>query len=163
MKLRLGIALLLVAALAASSGCARVERMADPTTGDYYNDEEFQKLSKDQRAAYCAALADEAAKQQACADRSRGDLEREQAAIRDLEGELTGLTPRLESLAAEVDALERDIAYYEGSRGSMTSTWTRSSGGASTVRTAHSSAATRTSSTLTRSWPSRGTGRPRSR
>jgi nucleoid-associated protein YgaU len=114
MKIKLCIALLLVAALAAFSGCARVERTADPTRGDYYSDEEFQKLSKDQRAAYCAALAGEAAKQQACADRSRGDLEREQAAIRDLEGELTGLTPRLESLTAEVDALNRDIAYYEG-------------------------------------------------
>lgn len=114
MKLRLTIALLLVAALAAVTGCARVERMADPTRGDYYNEDEFQKLSKDQRAEYCAALAAEAEKQLACADRSRGDLEREQAAIRDLEGELTGLTPRRDNLAAEVEALERDIAYYEG-------------------------------------------------
>lgn len=114
MKLRLAIALLLVAALAAVSGCARVERTADPTAGNYYTDEEFQKLSKDQRAAYCAALAAEASRQEACADKSRGDLEREQAAIRDLEGELTGLTPRLDSLTAEVEALERDIAYYEG-------------------------------------------------
>ncbi len=114
MKLRLAIALFLLAALVAASGCARVERMADPTTGDYYSDEEFQKLSKDQRTAYCAALAAEAAKQQACAERSRGDLENEQAAIRDLEGELTGLTPRLEGLSAEIDALERDIAYFEG-------------------------------------------------
>ncbi len=114
MKLRLAIALFLLAALVAASGCARVERMADPTTGDYYSDEEFQKLSKDQRTAYCAALAAEAAKQQACADRSRGDLENEQAAIRDLEGELTGLAPRLEGLAAEIDALERDITYFEG-------------------------------------------------
>jgi nucleoid-associated protein YgaU len=114
MKLRLTIALLLVAALAAVTGCARVERMADPTRGDYYNEDEFQKLSKDQRAEYCAALAAEAEKQLACADRSRGDLEREQAAVRDLEGELTGLTPRRDNLAAEVDALERDIAYYEG-------------------------------------------------
>ena len=114
MKLRLAIALFLLAALVAASGCSRVERMADPTTGDYYNEEEFQKLSKDQRTAYCAALAAEAAKQQACADRSRSDLENEQAAIRDLEGELTSLTPRLEGLAAEIDALERDIAYFEG-------------------------------------------------
>jgi len=114
MKLRLVIALLLLVALAAVSGCARVERAADPTAGNYYSDEEFQKLSKDQRTAYCAALAAEAEKQQACGDRSRGDLEREQAAVRDLEGELTGLTPRLESLSAEVDALNRDIAYYEG-------------------------------------------------
>jgi len=112
MKIRLAIALFLLAALVAASGCARVERAADPTTGDYYDDEEFQKLSKDQRTAYCAELAAEAAKQQACADRSRSDLENEQAAIRDLEGELTGLTPRLEGLAAEIDALERDIAYF---------------------------------------------------
>jgi len=114
MKSRTGIALVLLATLAAAVGCARVERMADPTTADYYTDEEFQKLKKDQRLAYCAALADEAAKQQACADRSNGDLAKEAQATRDLEGELTGLSPTLESLQAEVDGLEREIAYYEG-------------------------------------------------
>jgi len=60
MKLRFTVALLLLAALAAASGCAGVDRMADPTTGNYYSEEEYQKLSKDQRAAYCAALAAEA-------------------------------------------------------------------------------------------------------
>ena len=114
MKSRLGIALILLAALAAASGCARVERVADPTAGDYYSEEEYQKLSKDQRLAYCAALAEEAGKQQACADRSRNELATEQEAVRDLEGELVGLSPRLESLQAEVDALEREIAYFEG-------------------------------------------------
>jgi nucleoid-associated protein YgaU len=114
MKLRLAVVLLLLAALAAASGCARVERSADPTTGDYYTEEEYQKLSKAQRAAYCAALAAEAERQQACADRSRGDLEREAAAIRDLEGEMSRLQPRHESLAMQVASLESEIAYYEG-------------------------------------------------
>jgi len=114
MKIRFAVTLFLLAALAAASGCAKVERMADPTTGDYYLEGEYQKLSKDQRAAYCAAMAAEAERQLACADRSRGDLEKEQAAIRDLDGELSQLRPRHEALAMQVAALESEIAHYEG-------------------------------------------------
>ena len=52
-----GAALLL--ALAASiEGCGKpVLRVADASLGDYYSDREFKKLSKDQRAEYCAELA----------------------------------------------------------------------------------------------------------
>lgn len=114
MNLRFAVTMLLLAAIAAGSGCAGVDRMADPTSGNYYSEEEYQKLSKDQRAAYCAALAAEAERQLACADRSRGDLENEQAAIRDLEGEQSQLQPRHEALAMQVAALESEIAYYEG-------------------------------------------------
>jgi len=46
-------------ALAASiEGCGKpVLRVADASLGDYYSDKEFRKLSKQQRAEYCAELA----------------------------------------------------------------------------------------------------------
>ena len=52
-----GAALLL--ALAASiEGCGKpVLRVADASLGDYYTEKEFKKLSKEQRAEYCAELA----------------------------------------------------------------------------------------------------------
>ena len=49
----------MVLALAASiQGCGRpVLRVADASLGDYYSDKEYRKLSKEQRAEYCAELA----------------------------------------------------------------------------------------------------------
>jgi nucleoid-associated protein YgaU len=48
-----------VLALAASiQGCGKpVLRVADASLGDYYSDKEYRKLSKEQRAEYCAELA----------------------------------------------------------------------------------------------------------
>lgn|GEM_PF-1397028 len=46
-------------ALAASiQGCGKpVLRIADASLGDYYTEQEFKKLSREQRAEYCAELA----------------------------------------------------------------------------------------------------------
>jgi nucleoid-associated protein YgaU len=49
---------LIGAFLAAASGCGKpVLRIADASLGDYYTEEEFKKLSKEQRQEYCAELA----------------------------------------------------------------------------------------------------------
>lgn len=114
MKLRMAVALLLLAALAVASGCAGVTRTADPTRGDYYTDKEFQSLSKAQREAYCTALAAEAEKQRACSDKARSDLEKETTAARDLEAQLAELRPEHQRLAFETAALQREIDYFEG-------------------------------------------------
>jgi nucleoid-associated protein YgaU len=43
---------------ASTEGCGKpVLRIADASLGDYYSDKEFKKLSKEQRAEYCAELA----------------------------------------------------------------------------------------------------------
>jgi len=114
MKLRMAVALLLLASLAAASGCAGVTRPADPTRGEYYTEKEFQKLSKAQRIAYCAALEEEAAKQRGCSDKARGDLEKEQAASRELNERLAQLRPEHERLAFETAALQSEVDYFEG-------------------------------------------------
>jgi hypothetical protein len=49
---------LFLALTASIEGCGKpVLRVADASLGDYYSDKEFKKLSKEQRAEYCAELA----------------------------------------------------------------------------------------------------------
>ena len=56
-RLALGAALILVLA-ASIEGCGKpVLRVADASLGDYYTNSEFKKLSREERAEYCAELA----------------------------------------------------------------------------------------------------------
>ncbi len=115
MVTRLAISLVLLVALALATGCAPgVQRMADPSAGDFYTEEEYQKLSKDQREAYCAALLSEHRATEDCAAQAAVNLGKEARAIGDLEGELESLNPRFMALKSEVEGLEREIAYFEG-------------------------------------------------
>jgi nucleoid-associated protein YgaU len=115
MLTRLAISLVLLVALALATGCAPgVQRMADPSAGDFYTEEEYQKLSKDQREAYCAALLSEHRAMEDCAAQAAANFDKEEKAIGDLQGELEALNPRLMALKEEVDALEQEIAYFEG-------------------------------------------------
>ncbi len=112
---RLTVALVLLVALALVTGCGpQVTRMADPSDGDFYTEEEYQKLKKDQREAYCVDLLSAYGGAQDCIDGTASDLDREAEAVGDLEGELANLTPRLRSLRTEVEALRSEIAYFEG-------------------------------------------------
>lgn len=115
MLYRLAVTLVLLAALALASGCAPgVQRVADPSAGDFYTEEEFQKLSKDQREAYCGDLLAEYRASEECVDGAKSDIAKEKKAIGDLEDTLADLTPTLKSLRAEVQALESEIAYFRG-------------------------------------------------
>ena len=115
MLTRLAISLVLLVALALATGCAPgVQRMADPSAGDFYTEEEYQKLSKDQREAYCAALLSEYRATEDCVAQAAANLDKETRAIGDLEGELESLNPRFMALKSEVEGLEREIAYFEG-------------------------------------------------
>jgi nucleoid-associated protein YgaU len=115
MLYRATVALVLLGALALVAGCApAIQRAADPSAGDFFTEEEFQKLTKDQREAYCADLLAEYNVNEECVDGAKVSLDRERTAIADLEGELSGLEPRLMSLRAEVAALEQEIAYFAG-------------------------------------------------
>ncbi|MFH1502305.1 MAG: LysM peptidoglycan-binding domain-containing protein [Candidatus Eisenbacteria bacterium] len=109
------VVLVLLVALAFAFGCAPgVQRTADPSSGDFYSEEEYQKLSGDQREAYCAQLLSEYGASQDCVAEARDGLERERTAIGDLTSEFDGLQPRLMSLKSEVASLESEIAYFAG-------------------------------------------------
>ena len=115
MLYRLTVVLVLLGALAVITGCGTgCPRTADPSAGDYYTEEEFQQLSGEQRETYCAQLLEEYETSQDCIDSATADLDQEQVAISDLEGELGSLEPRLRSLKGEVEELEGQIAYFEG-------------------------------------------------
>lgn len=115
MLYRITVALVLLSALALVSGCGSgCPRTADPSAGDFYNEEEFQQLSKDQRELYCSQLLAEYQAGGDCVAQAKADLDMENDAVGDLESEMAGLAPRLKSLKDEVEALEREIAYYEG-------------------------------------------------
>jgi nucleoid-associated protein YgaU len=112
---RITFALVLLVAVALVTGCApQVTRMADPGSGDFYSEEEYQKLSKDQREAYCADLLAAYRDAQTCVDSATDDLATERQAIGDLQTEMGNLTPRLKSLRGEVENLQSQIAYFEG-------------------------------------------------
>ena len=115
MLYRATVLLVLLVALAFAYGCAPgVERAVDPSEGEFYTEEEYQKLSSDQREAYCAELLDEYQASQGCVADATDGIEREEAAIGDLQSELEGLRPALMELRGEIEALESDIAYFEG-------------------------------------------------
>jgi nucleoid-associated protein YgaU len=115
MHTRLAIALVLLVAAALVTGCGPgVQRTCDPSAGNFYTEEEYQKLSTDQREAYCAQLLQEYQANEDCVDAAKADLDKEAAAVRDLQAELDGLMPRLRDLQGEVEALESEIAYFEG-------------------------------------------------
>jgi len=115
MLTRLSVALVLLVALAFVSGCGTgCPRTAEPSAGDFYTDEEFQQLNKEQRETYCAALLNEYRASEDCIAEAKDDMAMEQQAINDLEAEVASLEPRLRSLKSEVEELRSEVAYYEG-------------------------------------------------
>jgi nucleoid-associated protein YgaU len=100
----LAVALLALVLLA---GCGkRVLRTADVSAGDYYTAEEFQRLSKAQRTAYCDQLAAELEKQNTCvtdADQKMPDVNKR---IAELESEAASLDAKILELQAAISDLE---------------------------------------------------------
>ncbi len=112
---RITVVLVLLVALALVTGCGSgIQRTADPSSGDFYTEEEYQKLSSDQREAYCAELLGEYENMQDSAAAALDDVTAEERAIGDLETEMARLQPELMGLRGEVEALEGEIAWYEG-------------------------------------------------
>ena len=112
---KLAVVMVLLVAVALVTGCApRITRTADPSEGDFYSTEEYQKLKKDQREAYCGDLLTAYREAQDCVDETGQSLALESSAISDLEAALADLTPQLMGLRSEVQALQGQIAYFEG-------------------------------------------------
>lgn len=77
-----------------AAGCGRpVLRLADPSLGDYYTDEEFKRLRQEQRDEYCNELANQ--------DSSYV------AALADLRSALAEIDARRERAASAADSLTR--------------------------------------------------------
>lgn len=104
---------LLAFGLLGTSGCGKkVARQADVSAGDYYNEEEFNSLSDDQREQYCADLADELEGLTEATAKAEGD-----AAAADLDGlraELKQLQGEYQAQAGHVNEVRDQIEYFEG-------------------------------------------------
>ncbi|MCB1161101.1 MAG: LysM peptidoglycan-binding domain-containing protein [Candidatus Latescibacteria bacterium] len=103
---------LLTLGLLGTSGCSKkVTRQADVTAGDYYTEEEYNKLSDTQRAKYCDDLSAEldrlnAATAQAQSEASGADIDR-------LKSDLAQLKSQQAAQAGKLDQLREQIAYFE--------------------------------------------------
>lgn len=90
----------LVLGTALFGGCGKpVLRLADPSLGDYYTDEEFKKLRKEQREEYCNELA--------LQDSTYQDE------IRETRGALAALELRRDPLRREADSLRSLVSELE--------------------------------------------------
>jgi hypothetical protein len=96
----------------------------DVSRGQFYTEEEYQKLSGKEREAYCASLAGEKDKQASLMGEAESKLDAEQAKIADLKAQLNEVNSELQPVEAEVARLEREIAELEA----LPTEWTVKSG-----------------------------------
>jgi len=102
---------LLACGLLGSTGCSRkVGRTANVSAGDYYSDEEYAKLGKDEAAAYCAELAAELERlQRQTAEAGQVDSEK----LEQMRAELARLQSQYNAQDSRVRDLQDQIGYFE--------------------------------------------------
>jgi nucleoid-associated protein YgaU len=111
---RLGV-LALVFTLFCVIGCgSKVARDAGVSDGDYYTVEEVGKLNKEQYAAYCAKLDAELASLEQGGASATSEASAVRSQLSSLNAELQRLEKEHNAGKGEVDALQKDIAWYEG-------------------------------------------------
>ena len=109
----LGVMMLAAMSLAIVSLLVSSVLAVDVSRGQFYTEEEYQKLSGKEREAYCASLASEKDKQQSLLGQAQSKLDQEQAAIDDLKAQLKKVDSELDPLESEVARLEREISELE--------------------------------------------------
>ncbi len=97
---------------------------ADVSRGQFYTEEEYQKLSGGDREAYCNSLSGEMNKQKDMLSDSQGKLEAEQKKIAGLQAKIKKIDAELNPLKAEAAALQKEIGYYN----SLPTRWTVKNG-----------------------------------
>lgn len=96
-------------------GCgSKVTRTADVSNGDYYSEEEFAKLSKEQRDAYCADLDQELANLQSAASTEKNKASQAQGELQSIQNEIQALQSRYDAARSETDGIQEQIDYFEG-------------------------------------------------
>lgn len=106
------IALVAVIALA---GCGpKVTRTVDVSNGEYYSEEEFMKLSTEQRDAYCAQLDGELARLDTEAQGTTGQVATAQRELSGVQSEIRDLQSRYDSAKADLDGVQEQVDWFEG-------------------------------------------------
>jgi nucleoid-associated protein YgaU len=103
------------------AGCSRYKpRSINIEEGEYYEDEEYQKLSGKDREAYCATLASELERLQSRSEQAQQDLTENKEKIRTLTKELRDAEREYSNLTTHIDELTKQIEELEG----LPKTWT---------------------------------------
>ncbi len=125
MMKRFEISILLAVISLAFLGIAISEALAvDVSKGQFYTEQEYQKLSKKERQAYCDALAEEAKRQASRLKELQANLSAEQGKIQELKRKIEEIDQELQPLESQVADLERQIKELE----SLPTEWTVRSG-----------------------------------
>jgi nucleoid-associated protein YgaU len=111
---RAGAALALVAVIALAGCGPKVTRTVDVGNGEYYTDEEFTKLTTEQRDAYCAQLDQELSGLQGEAKGTTGKVSSTKSQLSSLQSEIRTLQGRYDAAKSEVDGVQKQIDYFEG-------------------------------------------------
>ena len=112
-RILLALAMILPGLLIATGCGKKVTRDVDVSVGEYYAEEEFKKLSDEQRDRYCEDLAGELTRLQG---QKSSDMEKADAAARaakDLKAKIAKVKSALAGQQAEVVPIEERIAYFE--------------------------------------------------
>ncbi len=96
------------------AGCSKyTPRVVDVSKGEYYEDEEYQKLKKKDRETYCAQLAAEletlqkrSETAQAGLEKNKDDITRLTKELRDAERQHSALVTNIDELTSQIAALE---------------------------------------------------------
>ncbi len=97
-----------------TAGCSKyVPRPIDITKGEYYEGEEYQKLSKKDREQYCASLASELENLKARTEQGQADLEKNREDIRQFTEELRNAEREYSRLTTHLDELNQQLQELE--------------------------------------------------
>jgi len=113
MKKSIGMLVLAAISLAIVSLWVTSIFAADVTKGQFYTEEEYQKLKKKDRLAYCEALANEAERQKQLVASAQANLEKEKARVDGMKAQLKNVNGEIDPLQAEVSRLEKEIRDLE--------------------------------------------------
>jgi nucleoid-associated protein YgaU len=103
------------ASLLVVAGCgSKVTRTVDVSNGEYYDAEEFAKLSKEQRDAYCAQLDQELARLDSEASAANNKASSVSSELSGVQSDVRNLQNRYDQAKGDVDEVQEQIDYFEG-------------------------------------------------
>jgi len=105
------VLMLVVPVLLLGSGCGKkVLRTANPAQGDFYSEEEFKNLSKEQRDSYCQDLENVLKDNQQAAKQYQEKKKAEAQKASEIKAQLSRLESRLSKAESEVGKLKSEKA-----------------------------------------------------
>jgi nucleoid-associated protein YgaU len=124
MKKSIGILVLAAMSLAIVSVYVASALAVDVSKGQFYTEEEYQKLKKQDRLAYCDALAREADRQKQMLASAQSEFDKAKARVDELKMQIKKVDGELNPIQTDVSRLEGEIRDLEA----LPAQWTVKSG-----------------------------------